>query len=156
LPFGRDHHERLDGGPAERAPLVNLVTLRENGPLAFRAPLRIEKQDGMSESALRATLCRCGHSKNKPYCDGAHASIGFHATGEPETKASEPLASRDGALTVQATPDGPLHVTGNLEILSGTGRTLSRTTDAWLCRCGHSKTKPYCDGSHRKAGWKSE
>lgn len=155
-PSGAITYERLDGGPSERAPLVNLVTLRENGPLAFRAPMSLQKPDGTSESALRATLCRCGHSKNKPFCDGAHAGAGFHATGEPETKASEALASRHGPLAVEPTQDGPLHVTGNLEIVSGTGRTLNRTTDAWLCRCGHSKNKPYCDGSHRKAGWKSE
>jgi len=41
-------------------------------------------------------------------------------------------------------------------VVSGTGRTVNKTTDAWLCRCGHSKNKPYCDGSHNKAGWKSE
>ncbi len=155
-PSGAITYERLDGGPAERAPLVNLLTIRENGPLAFRASLRVEREDGAAQTALRATLCRCGHSKNKPYCDGAHATAGFHATGEPIAKEAAALATRDGELTVQPTKNGPLHVIGNLEVVSGTGRTVHKTTDAWLCRCGHSKNKPYCDGSHNKAGWKSE
>jgi len=99
---------------------------------------------------------RCAHARNKPYGDGAHGTAGFHATGEPTAKEAAALATRDGELTVQPTKNGPLHVIGNLEVVSGTGRTVNKTTDAWLCRCGHSKNKPYCDGSHTKAGWKSE
>ena len=43
----------------------------------------------------------------------------------------------------------------NLELVSGTGRTINRVTEVYLCRCGHSRNKPYCDGSHVKAGFKS-
>ena len=46
------------------------------------------------------------------------------------------------------TRNGPLHVIGNLEVVSGTGRTIDRVTETWLCRCGHSNNKPFCDGSH--------
>ena len=45
---------------------------------------------------------------------------------------------------------------GNLEVVSGTGRTTQRTTKAFLCRCGQSANKPYCDGTHSKVGFKSE
>lgn len=138
----------LDGTAMESAPAVNTVRVRENGPLAFRAPVTI---DGTAEG-LRLTLCRCGASKHKPLCDGSHAQAGFVATGEPATAESTALARRDGPLTVEPTPDGPLHVRGNLEILSGTGRTVNRVAEAWLCRCGQSVNKPYCDGSHRKLG----
>ncbi len=37
--------------------------------------------------------------------------------------------------------------------VSGTGRRIEKTTEAWLCRCGASAKKPYCDGSHRKIGF---
>jgi CDGSH-type Zn-finger protein/uncharacterized Fe-S cluster protein YjdI len=134
-PSGAIRYQRLDGGPDESAPVVNLIRVRENGPLALHAPLEI---DGV-QSGFRATLCRCGASQNKPYCDGSHTAAGFAATGEPPTEASEPLAQRDG----------PLRVTR-------TGRTVNRMSKVALCRCGHSSKKPYCDGTHRTIGFKSE
>lgn len=54
-------------------------------------------------------------------------------------------------ITVGA--DGPLHFTGNLEVLDGAGAVVDEARDAWLCRCGASARKPYCDGSHRAAGF---
>src|SRR5260221_6327804 len=70
-PSGAIQYERLDGGPAERAPRVNQVKVRENGPLAFHAALKIQGGPAAAGSAsFRATLCRCGASNNKPYCDG--------------------------------------------------------------------------------------
>ncbi|GAB3095802.1 CDGSH iron-sulfur domain-containing protein [Lysobacter terrae] len=151
-PSGAIQYERIDGGEQEPAPVVNLVRLRENGPLAFNAPLRIAGQD----EGLRATLCRCGLSKRKPFCDNSHAEGGFVASGERAPKESQPLAVRDGPLAVEPQKNGPLKVTGNLEIVSGTGHTLDRVTETWLCRCGHSKNKPYCDGSHRKVGFEAD
>lgn len=103
----------------------------------------------------RATLCRCGASKRKPFCDASHIAAGFVATGEPATQASQPLEARDGALKVTPKLDGPLQVEGNVEICSGTGRTILRTQKTWLCRCGQSANKPYCDGTHTKIGFKS-
>ena len=38
-------------------------------------------------------------------------------------------------------------------VLGGTGRLVARATKCALCRCGGSKTKPYCDGSHRTNGF---
>ena len=61
----------------------------------------------------------------------------------------------NGTLRVVPGVDGPLLVEGNLEVLSGTGRAVLRTQKTWLCRCGASKNKPYCDGSHTKVGFKS-
>lgn len=127
------------------------MRIRENGPLAFHAELVIDKQPG----ELRATLCRCGASANKPYCDGSHASAGFAASGEVAPAKSSALAQRDGPVAVDAIRNGPLHVSGALEIVTGTGKTVNRLTETWLCRCGHSKNKPYCDGSHKAAGFRS-
>jgi CDGSH-type Zn-finger protein/uncharacterized Fe-S cluster protein YjdI len=149
-PSGAIAYQRLDGALQESAPPVNLLRIRENGPLAVRAQLRIA-----GASAFRATLCRCGASQNKPYCDGSHTAAGFTATGEPATQPSEPLAQRDGPLSLNPIVNGPLEVLGNLELCSGTGRTVNRTQKTYLCRCGASGNKPYCDGTHKKIGFQA-
>jgi CDGSH-type Zn-finger protein len=65
------------------------------------------------------------------------------------------LPVRDGPLAVDPQPNGPLSVRGNLEIISGTGRVVARVSSATLCRCGGSATKPFCDGTHARMGFKS-
>lgn len=150
-PSGAITYERLDGGAAEGAPPVNVLRLRENGPLAVHAQLELD-----GRSMHRATLCRCGASRNKPFCDGSHATLPFVASGEPPTQPSEPLARRDGTLSITPTRNGPLAVRGNLEICSGTGRTVSRIESARLCRCGGSSNKPFCDGTHARIGFQAE
>jgi len=64
--------------------------------------------------------------------------------GGPE----EPTPARN---MVTVTPNGPLHVRGELEIETPQG-TVQATRVA-LCRCGASARKPFCDGSHRDAGF---
>jgi CDGSH-type Zn-finger protein/uncharacterized Fe-S cluster protein YjdI len=148
-PSGAIQVERLDGGAQETGPVVNTAVVRENGPLAIHAPLQVDGQP----AGYRITLCRCGASQNKPYCDGSHSAAGFIATGEPPAKESEPLSARHGPVAITSLKDGPLKATGPLEIVSGTGRTLNRTEEAYLCRCGASKNKPWCDGSHKASGF---
>jgi CDGSH-type Zn-finger protein/uncharacterized Fe-S cluster protein YjdI len=150
-PSGAIRYRRLDGLPEESAPPVNLATVREAGPYAFRAQLTI---DGVP-AGFRATLCRCGASKNKPYCDGSHHEIGFSATGEPPSGTTDMLPVRDGALRIDPQTNGPLRVRGNLEIVSGTGRVVARVEAANLCRCGGSANKPFCDGTHARIGFRS-
>jgi len=99
-------------------------------------------------------LCRCGASKNKPYCDGSHHDVEFAASGEPPTgKQTDMLPVRDGPLQIDPQINGPLQIRGNLEITSGTGRMVARVTGVKLCRCGASQNKPFCDGSHAKIGF---
>ena len=52
--------------------------------------------------------------------------------------------------------NGRWRVTGNLEVVSGTGRTVNRGARMFLCRCGQSGNKPYCDGSHERVGFVAE
>jgi len=172
----------------------------------------------------KMSLCRCGHSNNKPFCDGTHASVGFTGAKSPERTpdgvydypgrsitvhynrllcaASErcwrglPEAFRyghkpwivpDGAdthrvvETVRRCPSGALRYTfrghigprhvhkpsiriirnGPYEV-----RGIHLKTDEWnegaskmhytLCRCGQSKNKPFCDGSHWKVEFRDE
>jgi CDGSH-type Zn-finger protein/uncharacterized Fe-S cluster protein YjdI len=150
-PSGALRYRRKDGRPDEAPPPVNLLAVREAGPYAVRGELRI---DG-APAGFRATLCRCGASKNKPHCDGSHHDVGFTATGEPASGQTDMLPVRDGVLAIEPQQDGPLQVTGNLEITSGTGRVVSRGTTAYLCRCGGSANKPFCDGTHAKIGFRS-
>ena len=148
-PSGAITWSRNDGGPAEAAPLVNTVHVRENGPLALHAQLAI----GGSPAGYRATLCRCGASSNKPFCDGSHVRAAFSASGEPATKDSDALPVRGGPLAITPAPNGPLRVQGPHEIVTGTGRTILRASETYLCRCGGSANKPYCDGSHKRNGF---
>ena len=150
-PSGAIRYHRLDGVHDETAPPVNLASIREAGPYAFRGQLQIDGEP----TGYRATLCRCGASKNKPFCDGSHHEVGFSATGEPPGGKTDMLAVRDGVLAIDPELNGPLAVRGNLEITSGTGRVVARVMTARLCRCGGSSSKPFCDGTHAKIGFKS-
>ena len=59
----------------------------------------------------------------------------------------------DSLLKVKVIPNGPLQVIGTFEIEKGDGEKEMREGKTFLCRCGHSKNKPFCDGTHRKAGF---
>jgi CDGSH-type Zn-finger protein/uncharacterized Fe-S cluster protein YjdI len=150
-PSGAIQYNRTDGAHDEPAPPVNLASIRESGPYAVRGQLELDGEP----IGFRATLCRCGASKNKPFCDSSHREIGFNATGEPATGKADALQVRNGVLAIDPQLNGPLSVRGNLEITSGTGRVVSRVTTAKLCRCGGSGTKPFCDGTHARIGFKS-
>ena len=149
---GAIRYQRKDGKPDEAPPPVNLISVREGGPYAFRANIQL---DGEKAFSYRMTLCRCGASKHKPFCDGSHHDVNFAASGEPPTGKAEMLPVRDGPLAIDPETDGPLQVRGNMEIISGTGRVVARMESARLCRCGGSNNKPFCDGSHARIGFKS-
>jgi CDGSH-type Zn-finger protein/uncharacterized Fe-S cluster protein YjdI len=54
------------------------VQVRPNGPLVVRAALQVTLPDGrVVERPAVTSFCRCGHSGNKPFCDGSHARVGF-------------------------------------------------------------------------------
>jgi CDGSH-type Zn-finger protein/uncharacterized Fe-S cluster protein YjdI len=150
-PSGAIQYRRTDGAHDETAPPVNLASIREAGPYAFKGQLELDGEP----IGFRATLCRCGASKNKPFCDSSHHDVGFNATGEPASGKTDALAVRNGVLAIDPQLNGPLSIRGNLEITSGTGRVVSRVTTAKLCRCGGSATKPFCDGTHARIGFKS-
>ena len=71
------------GAPIEPALPPSIAVVEDpqegvSGPLWVRGGIEIVGGDGVAyESRNRVTLCRCGQSKNKPFCDGAHASVGF-------------------------------------------------------------------------------
>ena len=72
-PTGALHYERLDDGADEKTPDRNIIIVSADGPLYAKGDLNIASETG--EPILRETraaLCRCGHSRNKPLCDGSH------------------------------------------------------------------------------------
>jgi hypothetical protein len=53
-------------------------------------------------------------------------------------------------------PDGPLMVEGNLTVNKKSGENIKDGEKFFLCRCGHSANKPFCDGSHKKSEFNAE
>jgi len=168
-----------------------------------------------------ASLCRCGKSRTRPYCDGAHVKAGFDGTetagdekyldrpehysgpklkladveelcasarfcmrgkgiwalalrsGRPGNReqavqqASDCPAGRLVVFEPDGTPiepefepsigvvedaasgvSGPLWVRGGVPVESADGRVYRVRNRVTLCRCGNSKNRPFCDGSH--------
>lgn len=67
---------------------------------------------------------------------------------------SGPQEQPSPQTTVRTVPNGPLFVRGDVEVLTPEGGLIRRDTRMALCRCGQSADKPFCDGSHRAAGFR--
>lgn len=80
-PSGALQYRRLDGGADEDPPTPTQITPLRNGPLLVHGLVQVTHGDGTTETFPRATLCRCGLSKNKPFCDNSHLSSDFTAPG---------------------------------------------------------------------------
>jgi uncharacterized Fe-S cluster protein YjdI len=77
-PSGALTYERLDGGPAEPIDEKASVATVRDGPLYLRGRCLLTDHEGRSmEAGPRAALCRCGASRNKPFCDKSHVAQGF-------------------------------------------------------------------------------
>jgi CDGSH-type Zn-finger protein/uncharacterized Fe-S cluster protein YjdI len=155
-PTGALTWARKDGGATEVADARNTVVVANHGPLYVRGELAIDgAADDMPGTAFRAALCRCGQSKRKPFCDNSHEAAGFQDRGAVGQRGPG-LESTGGTLAVKRIPNGPLIVDGAHEIVASSGQVRWRGTRSALCRCGASANKPFCDGSHRKIGFKAE
>jgi CDGSH-type Zn-finger protein len=220
------------------------ISIQENGPYLvtnhvplvnktqvvteFGEPVAWQK-DGDIPAPATYELCRCGHSADKPFCDGSHTSTDWDGSETAATNTSaerrviEPggkqiIVHRDYSVCAsagfcgtrlanlrrmwaEAQPDdtnlrsqiiamiercpsgsytyslegsetnnepdlpkqiavateitsagpieGPLWVTGAIEIERADGQPMERRNRVTLCRCGSSNNKPLCDGSHR-------
>jgi len=198
------------------------ISLAENGPLLVNGLETFKTSRGERiETRKTIALCRCGASKNKPFCDGSHSGIGFndakladrvpdrldryegqaitirdnrgqcsHAgfctSGLPAVwRASEPWIDPNGAdqaaivrtirqcpssalayehdgvpvtsfhdrPEIQITRDGPYAVRGGIALKDVEFGDGVGTEHYALCRCGASRNKPFCDGSHWYAGF---
>ncbi|MGE3801553.1 MAG: CDGSH iron-sulfur domain-containing protein [Candidatus Kapaibacterium sp.] len=201
------------------------IEIRENGSYLVKGVERLMTADGRQlETKESFSLCRCGASSNKPFCDGTHKRTEF--TGEREieiplnrTKAydgeevtiqdnrticahaahciedlpavfkkdgrpwidpngadigaiatlshkcpsgalrtllkGERVDQTDSAPKITIQVDGPYEVRGAIQLGVDADLSPPEPTRYALCRCGASKNKPYCDGSHHnlEAGW---
>ncbi len=188
-----------------------------NGPYLVTNFEDISNSKGAITAKRKMALCRCGQSSKKPFCDGAHAKVGFNSDKsddrvrdkrenykaeevtihdnrgicahigycsdglpavfrsgqEPwiDAKAASGDAivatirrcpsgalsysrdgvehrDRDGDPAIYVSPNGPYMVTGGPDLLDTERGEGASTEHYTLCRCGGSKNKPFCDGTH--------
>jgi uncharacterized Fe-S cluster protein YjdI len=93
------------------------------------------KPELASADEVEAAVARCPSGALRSYRVGA-----------AETPGHEPLELR-------ASAQGPLLVRGGVRILDADGTLLYEGEKAALCRCGGSKNKPFCDGTHKTIGF---
>ena len=198
----------------------------ENGPYRVEGLENLSNSKGESLAAKPAmSLCRCGGSANKPFCDGTHKTNGFSSAKQSDGGAdrrddyvgqsiaihdnrsvcshagycsdtlaavfrlrTEPWIDPDaanpeeiiaavkrcpsGALSYSAegvehrdqdrdaqilvSKDGPLYVTGGIELVDESPSAGASEEHYALCRCGGSKNKPFCDGTHWSLEFKDD
>ena len=157
-PTGALHFTRKDGGEPEPKPEDNVIVVMPNGPLYVRADAVIltpEKEVMLEDT--RVALCRCGQSGNKPFCDNSHRRTHFRDQGvmqenklltddpPPGTTRLSITANRNASFRVQ----GPV----TIHFFDGTEVVGNRCS---LCRCGHSRNKPFCDATHKEIGFETD
>ena len=133
---------------------MNTIVVTTNGPLECRGELQIVSMEGKPVASETQTwLCRCGQSGSKPYCDGSHERTGFRDAGAP--KPAQPMSDpgQSGALRVTLRANGPLRLDGPVEVRHPDLGLIFAGKETALCRCGQSKNKPFCDGTHRQVGF---
>lgn len=213
--------ETTPGGPylVHSSPVrkASMVMSEHGEPMTWRFG------DAVQPTDQPIALCRCGHSQDKPYCDGSHAEAAWDSADAAQP--DEPFEARarrkegtgytlldDTALCVHAglcgtaktsvwklvkqtddtevrgtvirmvekcpsgrlanvvdgevvepslgtevcaVTDGPLWVTGGIPVTGEAGEQLEVRNRVTLCRCGASKNKPLCDGTHADIGFEA-
>jgi CDGSH-type Zn-finger protein/uncharacterized Fe-S cluster protein YjdI len=152
-PTGALRFERLDGGPQDDPERPAVAIPIPNGPLLVMGDIRVQNPEGEPiADDPRVTLCRCGRTRNQPFCDNSHLMTGFRSgdfAAKPGAGRPAEPGAEDRTTTITATRDGSLHFEGRVVVMSPDGETLADGDDIWLCRCGRSGSKPFCDGSHK-------
>ena len=83
-PSGALTYSRLEGGDPEETVSDPVLVPAPNGPYVVRGHVPVSSSSGESfENREHVTLCRCGHSENKPFCSGKHWEVEFQAGSGP-------------------------------------------------------------------------
>ncbi len=151
-PSGAIRYKRNDGVADEQPPPVNVAGIRENGPYAFRADLKMGDLDvGYARNALplrrfeaQAVLRRLAQGdqlpRNRRAADARIRSRSRCATGRWSSSRRRTVRWSSPATS---------------KSVRAPGRTIDRVTKARLCRCGGSRNKPFCDNTHLRNGFEA-
>lgn len=134
--------------------IPNETMIVNGGPLQITGNITLVKEDGSIEYANHLSLCRCGHSGSKPNCDEAHLDREFLHTGKFSAMSEIQASQRPSKITVSLIKDGPITFRGRMRLHNQFGQECVKMRGS-LCRCGQSASKPFCDGSHERTGFKS-
>ena len=74
-------------------------------------------------------------------------------TGPARETIKQNEIKREKPTNIRVMKDGPIVVDGKFKTIGADNSELRRTPMTSFCRCGHSKSQPYCDGTHRKIGF---
>ncbi len=111
-------------------------------------------EDAPLDPGERYTLCRCGRTTKPPWCDNSHSKTRWDTyptlVSVPRPVSWDVPISRS---CVAIKPNGPLRVHG-VEIVADDGTTFEPADRCSLCRCGRSRTMPFCDGTHKEIGFR--
>lgn len=136
--------------------MSNVADVPAAGPLCLSGRIKVEVGGEIVADTDDVALCRCGHSANKPFCDGSHRKVGFDDPGVIMGGRLVPGDAEEGsAVRIVCATNGPLLVRGPLTVVGSDG-SMSEGTKGALCRCGLSTTKPFCDGSHKGSDFEAD
>jgi CDGSH-type Zn-finger protein len=135
----------------KRLEIANELLVTSGGPLKMTGNITLIHEDGSVTHANNLSLCRCGASKNKPFCDDQHLEIEFFDNGAISQLSDWMPVSRPQTVTVTCVKNGPLKFRGYLRLYNKKGQECI-TVSGELCRCGRSSKKPFCDKKHGCGG----
>jgi CDGSH-type Zn-finger protein len=131
------------------------IAIRPNGPYRVEGEVPLEAPDGTAYELKPAySLCRCGKSASKPYCDATHKECGFIGTEVADPTLPGSTTEVEETSVIRVVRDGPYEVFGAPTLTYSDGRVCDERSYYRLCRCGASKSKPFCDDSHVQAGFR--
>jgi len=132
----------------------NEVLVSNGGPLQITGNITLVHEDGRVQYANHLSLCRCGHSRSKPVCDDRHVDMEFLDSGKIFEVSEITTSSRPSKVTISCIKDGPITIRGRIRLHNQFGQECVKMRGN-LCRCGQSASKPFCDGSHSRVGFKT-
>lgn len=135
--------------------MSNVADVPAAGPLCLSGRIKVEVGGEIVADTDDVALCRCGHSANKPFCDGSHRKVGFDDPGVIQGGRLVPGDAEGSAVRIVCARNGPLLVRGPLTVVGSDG-SMSEGTKGALCRCGLSSTRPFCDGSHKGSDFEAD
>ena len=145
------HEQRGSKRVPKRLDVANELLVTTGGPLKMTGNITLIDEDGRVTHANNLSLCRCGASKSKPYCDDQHLEIEFFDGGAVTQLSDWMPVNRPQTITVTCVKNGPLKFRGYLRIYNKKGQECITMSGA-LCRCGKSSKKPFCDNKQSCSG----